>query len=90
MEGLELTLLLVRVTAFAFGAGMALWRLSMLLGWKKLRVNVVGYSRQPPTRRGQAMCLTVRVPTDDGDPVEAKDDGVWNRVYVPGLPTPPP
>jgi hypothetical protein len=79
VEGLEVTFTIIGVIALAFGGGMALWRVSMLLGWKKQRASVVGYSTQRASRRSQAVCLTVRIPSEESDPVEAKDRGVWNR-----------
>jgi hypothetical protein len=79
MAGLQITFSIVGTLALLFGAGMAAWRLSMLLGWKRRSATVTAYHHQR-VRRGSAYSrVTVRLTTGDGEAVEAEDAGVWNR-----------
>jgi hypothetical protein len=82
VEGLELAFTLLGGLSVAVGAGLAVWRLSMLFGWKRQRGRVVAYSRQPARRRGDAVRLTVRIEVDDGEAIDATDEGVWSRYAV--------
>ena len=51
----------------------------MLLRWKKRPATVMGYLRQRAYRGSSFRRLTVRLSTDGGDEVEAKDEGIGNR-----------
>jgi hypothetical protein len=75
---LEITLSIVGTIALLFGAGVGLWRISMLIGWKRRPATVVGYHQQRAHRGSSTKRLTVRMAMDEGD-VEARDEGVWNR-----------
>ena len=78
-RGYRITSSIIGTLALLFGAGMAAWRLSMLLGWKRQSATVTGYQHQR-VRRGSAYSrVTVRLTTGDGEVVEAEDAGVWNR-----------
>jgi hypothetical protein len=79
MAGLQISFSIVGTLALLFGAGMAAWRLSMLLGWKRRSATVTAYQHQR-VRRGSAYSrVTVRLTAGDGEVLEAEDAGVWNR-----------
>ena len=61
MAGLQIASSIIGTLALLFGAGMAAWRLSMLLGWKRRSATVTGYQHQR-VRRGSAYSrVTVRL-----------------------------
>lgn len=79
MAGLTISFSIVGSIALLFGFGIVIWRLTMLLGWKRRRATVVSYSRQRAYRGSSFVKLTVRWVGADGESVEATDRGPWNR-----------
>jgi hypothetical protein len=75
------------VTSFAIvgsvvllvGLGIAMWRLTMLLRWKRRRAAAVRYLRQRAYRGSSYVKVTVRWSGEDGESIEATDDGPWHR-----------
>jgi hypothetical protein len=83
MAALQVAFSIVGTLALLFGAGIGAWRLSMWIGWKRRRAAVIAYQHQRAYRGSAYRRVTVRLTMDDGEVVEARDDGVWNR-YAPG------
>jgi hypothetical protein len=83
MAPLQITFSIVGTLALLFGAGMGAWRLSTLFAWKKRAAAVIAYHHQRAYRGSAYSRVTVSLTMDDGNVVEARDDGVWNR-YAPG------
>jgi len=79
MAGLEIALSVVGAVALVFGGGLGVWRMWMRLGWQKRTATVTAYLHQRAYRGSAFRRITVRLATDDGELVEAKDEGVWNR-----------
>jgi hypothetical protein len=74
-----MALAIVGALALAFGGGIALWRMSLLLAWNRRPATVVAYQHQRLYRGSAYKRVTVQVTTDDGELVEATDEGAWNR-----------
>jgi hypothetical protein len=79
VAGLAISLSIVGALALLFGAGLGAWRLSMWLGWRRRPATVTAYQHQRAYRGSSYRRITVRLTTDDGEVVEARDEGVWNR-----------
>jgi Protein of unknown function (DUF3592) len=79
VAGLQIALSIVGALALLFGAGIGAWRLSMWLGWRRRPATVTAYQHQRAYRGSGYRRITVRLRTDDGGDVEARDEGVWNR-----------
>jgi hypothetical protein len=79
VQGLEVALAVVGTCALLLGAGLAGWRASMLLGWKKRTGSVVSYLHQRAYRGSAFRRIVVRLTGEDGAVVEASDEGIWNR-----------
>lgn len=75
VEGLTTSFSIVGAIALLFGLGIAFWRLTMLLGWKRRRATVVSYLRQRAYRGSSYVKVTVRWVDADGKSVEATDTG---------------
>ena len=71
--------MIVGALAVLFGGGIGVWRMSMRLAWKKRRATVTAYQQQRAYRGSAYKRVTVQLSTDEGEVVEAKDGGVWNR-----------
>lgn len=82
MASLQITFSILGTLALLFGAGMGAWRLSMLLGWKRRPAAVIEYQHQRAYRGSAYSRVTVRLTMDDGDTVDARDEGVWNRYAL--------
>jgi hypothetical protein len=63
--------------AFLVAAGLAAWRVWMLIGWKKAPATVVTVTQS--NVRGRY--LTVRVTTDGGEVVEAVDESIMGTYW---------
>jgi hypothetical protein len=82
VAGLETAFSIVGSIALLFGLGIGVWRLSMLLRWKRRPATVTAYQNQPAHRGSAYRRLTVRLTGDDGQSIEAKDEGIWNRYAL--------
>lgn len=82
MESLETIFSIVGAVALLIGGGFAVWRAQMRLGWQRRRATVVSYARSQARRGSSRAKLKVRFKTDDGEEVEATDEGPWNRYHV--------
>ncbi len=82
MATLELVLGLIGSAALLFGLGMAVWRASMMLTWKRRQATVVSYSRQRAYRGSSYAKVVVRFAGDDGEAIEAADNMPWNRYHA--------
>jgi hypothetical protein len=78
---LEVVFSIIGALALLVGGGLAVWRLKMLLGWKRRPATVVSYLHQRAYRGSGFRRVTVRVATDDGA-VDATDEGVWGSYSV--------
>jgi hypothetical protein len=79
MEGLETAFTLCGAATILFGLGNALWRLTILFGWKHRRAVVLSYVRARASRNSSYVRLTVRFQNENGESVEATDTWPWNR-----------
>jgi hypothetical protein len=79
---LELVFSIMGGVALLFGLGVAVWRMGILLRWRRRRAVVVSYSRKPAHRDSSYTKLVVRFTTDDGEVVEGTDTMPWNRYHL--------
>jgi hypothetical protein len=82
MGTLELVLGIVGGVALLSGLSMTVWRASTMLTWKRREATVVSYSRQRAYRGSQYAKIVVRFTGEDGESVEATDEGPWNRYHA--------